>query len=54
MKGSGSSRQIYEAAGYSVYFTSANDKESVSMVRELLKGKTQPWRDRREWGNPPD
>ena len=33
-------RQIYEAAGYSVYFTSANDKESVSMVRELLKGKT--------------
>ena len=32
--------QIYEAAGYSVYFTSANDKESVSMVRELLKGKT--------------
>ena len=33
-------RQIYEAAGYPVYFTSANDKESVSMVRELLKGKT--------------
>ena len=33
-------RQIYEAAGYSVYFTSANDKESVDMVRELLKGKT--------------
>ena len=33
-------RQIYEAAGYSVYFTSANDQESVSMVRELLKGKT--------------
>lgn len=33
-------RQIYEAAGYPVYFTSANDKESVDMVRELLKGKT--------------
>lgn len=33
-------RQIYEAAGYPVYFTSANDKESVDIVRELLKGKT--------------
>ena len=40
MKGERELRQIYEAAGYSVYFTSANDKESVSMVRELLKGKT--------------